>query len=346
MFDVHTHILPRSVPGPPSDAAERAGWPVVDQQGDSRRVLQAGRLVRTLAPPAWDAGARLEDMDAMGVGAHVLMPIPFTFLYDAEPAVTDRLARAQNDAIAEICARHPDRFHGLGTVALQDPPRAVAELRRIVAELGLAGVEIGTHAADAPLHDERFASFFAMAEELGAAVFVHPGRPLAPERTAHNGLAFGLARPVETTLAAGSLVHGGILTRHPGLRVCLAHGGGGTAMLAGRWQRGWEVLPRPDALAEAGPRELLARVWVDTLTYDPDALGLAARVFGPDRLVLGTDYPFTVTERPPGEAVAQAVKHGSLPGHDARWADDLTHNARRFLTGDAPQKEGPSHDPR
>lgn len=329
MLDVHTHILPPSVPDPPSAAAERAGWPVVERSGDRRRVHQAGRLVRTLTPPGWDADARLDEMDALGVAAQVLMPIPFTFCYEADPAVAERLARAQNDAIAVLVAAHPDRFFGLGTVPLQDPDRAVAELRRTRTDLLLSGVEIGTHVAGTSLHDPTLTPFWAAAEELGAAVFIHPGRFLAPDRTAHSGLDFGLARPVETSLAAGALVHGGVLTRHPGLRICLAHGGGCTAMMAGRWQRGWELLPRPEALTEASPRELLTRLWVDTLTYDPSALGMAAEVFGAGRLVLGTDYPFTVAERPPGVAVADAVRAGGVPLTD--WPADLTGNARLFL---------------
>lgn len=331
MLDVHTHILPPEVPDPPTPAAGRAGWPVVERSGDRRRVHQNGRLVRTLTPPGWDAGARLAEMDALGVTAQVLMPIPFTFCYDADPALTADLARAQNDAIAAIVAAHPDRFSGLGTVPLQDPDRAVAELRRIRTELRLSGVEIGTHVDGTSLHDPSLTPFWATAEELGAAVFVHPGRFVAPGRTGHNGLDFGLARPVETSLAAGALVHGGVLTRHPGLRVCLAHGGGCTAMMAGRWQRGWDLLPRPPALTTSSPRELLARLWVDTLTYDPGALALAAEVFGPDRLVLGTDYPFTVAERPPGAAVAEAVRAGGLPLAD--WPADLSGNARLFLEG-------------
>lgn len=347
MLDVHTHILPEAVPGPPSEAARRAGWPVVERDGERRRVLQDEALMRTLTPPGWDAGARLAEMDAAGVGGQVLMPIPFTFLYEADPAVTDRLAREQNHAIAELCAGEPERFIGLGTVALQDTGRAVAELHRIMGPLGLAGVEIGTHAAGTPLHAPRLGPFFDAAEELGAAVFVHPASPLAPDRTAHNGLAFGLARPVETTLAAGSFVHGGLLVRHPRLRVCLAHGGGCTAMIAGRWQHGWERLPRPEALATRSPRELLGRMWADTLTYDPDALGLAARVFGPRRLVLGTDYPFASAERPPGETVGRAVHDGVLPGHGAGWAAALARNARCFLTGEPPlEKEGLTDVPR
>jgi aminocarboxymuconate-semialdehyde decarboxylase len=331
VLDVHTHILPESVPDPPSDDAERAGWPVAERSGDRRRVHQAGRLVRTLTPPGWDVEARLAEMAALGVTAQVLMPIPFTFCYDADPAVTAGLARAQNDAIAEIAAAHPDRFFGLGTVPLQDPAAAVAELRRVRTELRLSGVEIGTHVAGTSLHDPSLTPFWAAAEELGAAVFVHPGRFAAPDRTGHNGLDFGLARPVETSLAAGALVHGGVLTRHPGLRICLAHGGGCTAMMAGRWQRGWDLLPRPAALTEASPRDLLARLWIDTLTYDAGALGLAAGVFGTDRLVLGTDYPFTVAERPPGAAVAEAVRTGGVPLAD--WPADLTRNARTFLEG-------------
>jgi aminocarboxymuconate-semialdehyde decarboxylase len=338
VLDVHTHVFPARVPAPASPAAEAAGWPVVVDDSGRRGVFQRGSLVRTLDPVAWDPAARVRHMDAEGVTMQAVSPIPFTFLYGADAELTDQLARLQNDQIAELCAAAPGRFFGLGTVPLQDTEAAVSELRRCMLDLGLAGVEIGTWAADRQLHDAALAPFFAAAADLGAALFIHPGRALAPERTAHNGLDFALARPLETTLAAAALVQGGVLRAHPGLRVCLAHGGGCVPQMLGRWEFGHHHVRRPADPTLPSPREELAGIWADTLTYDPEALRMSALTFGVEHLVLGTDYPFAAREAPPGAAVAAAVAADLVPLGE-RWADRLTSNGLRFLGVEAKARD-------
>lgn len=315
---------------PASAAAEAAGWPVVVDEGGQRRIHQRGKLVRTLDPVAWDVDARLLQMNAEGVATQAVSPIPFTFLYDADAELADSLARLQNDQLAEWCSAWPERYVGLGTVALQDTDAAIAELQRCRLELGLAGVEIGTHAGDRDLHDPALAPFFVAADQLGAAVFVHPGRALAPERTAHNGLDFALARCMETTLGAAALVQGGVLRANPGLRVCLAHGGGCVPQMRGRWDFGHYHVRRPTDPHVRSPGEELLGMWADTLTYDPEALRMTALTFGVDHLVLGTDYPFAARETPPGAAVAAAAAAGLVPLGE-RWDDQLVRNGRVFL---------------
>jgi aminocarboxymuconate-semialdehyde decarboxylase len=220
------------------------------------------------------------------------------------------------------------RRAALGAIPLQDPDLAVAELRRLRG-LGLAGVEIGTNVLGVGLDDPSLTGFFAAAEDCAAAVFVHPVNPLAPERTTTYGLAFGLARPLETTVAAAALVYGGVLARYPALRVCLTHGGGAIAMLAGRLARGHEILPAVDGLAGHSPQELLRRMWADTLTYDPHSLPLVAQTFGLDHLVLGTDYPLAAAERPAGAALGRAVDDGLLVMPE--WRAQLSANGEAFV---------------
>lgn len=329
MLDVHTHFMPRGL-SPPSDAAVGQGWPVVSQDGDRIEVHRRGELVRVLGPSAREPAARIADMDRTGVAAQVVMPTPFTLLYDADPDLGVRYARAQNDQLAELVDADRTRFRGLGALPLQDPAAAVEEVRRVTGELGLAGVEIGTHAADRQLHDPELTPVFAELERREAAVFVHPWQPLAPARTAHSGLAFGLARPVETELAVGSLVFGGVLERHPGLRICLAHGGAGIPALRGRLHNGWERADPAGRRPAQDPRLLLRTLWADGLTYDAAAYALAESTFGANRMVLGSDYPFAAQERVPGASIAEAVDLG-LTRIGAGWRDRTTDNARAFL---------------
>ncbi|MFC7493008.1 MULTISPECIES: amidohydrolase family protein [unclassified Nocardioides] len=329
MLDVHTHFFPRHLP-PPSDRALADGWPELAPDGDLVEVRQQGRVVRVLDATAWDATARLAAMDRLGVDHHVVLPTPFTFLYDADPDIAGDYARAQNDVLAELVASGQGRLTGFGSVPLQDPEAAVAEVGRMALELGLAGVGIGTHADLFELHSPELEPVFARIEQLDLPVFVHPWKPMAPTRTSHHGLAFGLGRPVETELAVGSLVFGGVLERHPDLRVCLAHGGAGIPAIRGRLANGWSRQPVDTRTPRAGPRHLLARLWADGLTYDPAALALAASTFGPEHMVVGSDFPFDAQESPIGASFVNGVAAGLLPyGRD--WAEVTTRNARTFL---------------
>jgi aminocarboxymuconate-semialdehyde decarboxylase len=339
IIDIHTHAVP---PVRAASAAEKAaGRPYTEDTGGSRRVLARGEVLRVLTPHAWDPAARLERMDAQGVEAQAVLPAPFTFLYGAEPGLAAEFAAEQNDAMATFCSAAPGRLTGFASVPLQDPGRAVAELRRAVLGLGLRGVEIGTNAVGLQLHDSGLDPFFGAAEDLGIPVFIHPGPLEKTGRTVHSGLAFALARPVETELATGSLVFGGVLERHPRLKACLAHGGGGVPATAGRWEHGWAKRTpgvRPDSIS---PRALLRRLWADTLTYDPAVLPLAERVFGSDHLVVGTDAPFAAQEDPPGAAAAEAARRG-LFTDPALGLDAMTANARAFLGAAVPDHLTPA----
>lgn len=333
IIDAHTHVVPSL--RVPTRAERTAGWPYIVEDDGARTVMQGEKSLRRLTSPAWDVADRSTQMDRLGVATQVLLPAPFLFLYDRAPAVAAEFAEVQNEAIADFCAAAPERFVGFASVPLQDPERAVRTLRRAVKELGLRGVEIGTHAHSLLLHDAALDVFFAEAEALDVPVFVHPGPLDRPDRTAHNGLAFALARPVETELAVGSLVHGGVLERHPALRVCLAHGGGGIPALAGRMEIGWSRNTPGARAGSPSPRALLRRLYADTLTYDPYVLPLVERAFGPDHLVVGSDFPFATQESPPGAAVLAALREGLLSSLDG---DDLARNAGTFLNGCRPPR--------
>ncbi|WP_067437551.1 amidohydrolase family protein [Nocardioides jensenii] len=337
MFDVHTHFLPRHLP-PPSEHALAEGWPELVPDGELVEVRQHDRLVRVLDATAWDAEARLAAMDRLGVEHQVVLPTPFTFLYDADPDVAGEYARAQNEVLAELVAAGSGRLTGFGSVPLQDPGGAVAEVERLALELGLSGVGIGTHADLFELHSPELEPVFARIEELDLPVFVHPWKPMAPTRTSHHGLAFGLGRPVETELAVGSLVFGGVLERHPALRVCLAHGGAGIPAIRGRLGNGWSRQPAETRSPQADPRHLLARLWADGLTYDPEALALAADTFGHEHMVVGSDFPFAAMESPIGASYVNGVAGGVLP-YGADWTEVTARNARTFLGSSDPAPE-------
>ncbi len=199
---------------------------------------------------------------------------------------------------------HPGRFFGLGTLPLQAPDLAIEEMERCIGELGLHGVEIGTHVNEWNLDHAALFPVLAAAERLGAAVFVHPWDMLGRERMSKYWLPWLVGMPAETSLAICSLIFGGVLERLPRLRLAFAHGGGAFPGTLGRIEHGFRV--RPDLCAtenDKSPRHYLHRLYFDSLVHDADMLRYLIRLVGAERIALGSDYPFPLGEAEPGKLI-------------------------------------------
>lgn len=307
--DIHAHVLPRDIP----DFKAKFGYGgFIRLAHDGRRaasmVRDDGRFFRKVGPSLWDAATRLEDMDRGGVDVQVLSTVPVMFSYWAKPRDGLAVAQVLNDHMARFVAGRPDRFVGLAALPLQDSRLAVRELERSVRELGLAGAQIGSNVNGLNLDDARLAPVFAAAEDLGAALFVHPWDMMGQEQMPRYWLPWLVGMPAELSRAICSMIFGGVFERHPKLRVAFAHGGGSFASTLGRIARGFEV--RPDLCAvdnKRAPSEYLGRFFVDSLVHDGAVLRQLLELFGDDRIALGTDYPFPLGEDEPG-ALIESLK--------------------------------------
>jgi aminocarboxymuconate-semialdehyde decarboxylase len=302
--DLHTHILPPTWP----DLSRRyghGGFVQLEHHAPCRaRMTIDGKVFREISDNCWDPLRRIEECDRHGVALQVLSTVPVMFSYWARPEHGHDLSRLLNDHIAEVVRAHPLRFAGLGTLPMQDPDRAIEEMRRCVRDLGLCGVQIGSHVNSWELGDPALFPVFEAAQELGAAVFVHPWDMVGRERMGKYWLAWLVGMPAETALAIASLIFSGTLQRLPRLRVCFAHGGGSFPGIVGRIAHGYDV--RPDLCAvdnPHNPREYLGRFHVDSLVHDVEALRTVLRLLGPRRIALGSDYPFPLGEDVPGSLI-------------------------------------------
>jgi aminocarboxymuconate-semialdehyde decarboxylase len=286
-----------------------------------RQALQQNTLWLEAAP----LERRLKDMDAQGIDLAVLSINPNWYDLDHDTAAA--VITTQNDALADFCGTHADRFAAFASVALQFPDLAADQLERAMKQLGLRGAAIGGSVAGQELANRKFDPFWAKAESLGAVVFIHPqAQGDLNGRLKGNGfLGNVIGNPLETTIALSHLIFEGTLDRHPGLKICAAHGGGYLPSYMSRSDHGCTTFPDQctPGVPKKHPTEYLKQMYFDSLVFSPEGLRHLVAEVGVDRIMLGTDYPYPWVSAPvdhvlgtPGLADAdrEAILGGTAAG--------------------------------
>ena len=302
-IDIHTHVIPENWP----NLQERygyGGWVQIEHTGPGcARMVQEGKLFREIHANSWDPDRRFDDLKRTGVDVQVISTVPVMFSYWARAQDALDLSKLLNDHVAGLVHAHPRRFVGLGTVPMQEPDLAVKELERCVKQIGLAGIEIGSHINGRNLDDPRVVEVLSAAQDLGAAVFVHPWDMLGRERMSSYWLPWLVGMPAETSLSICCMIFGGVFEKLPKLRVCFAHGGGAFPATLGRIEHGFHARPDLFTANRTNPRAYLGRFYVDSLVHDPELLRYMLKLMGERSIALGSDYPFPLGEDVPGEMI-------------------------------------------
>ena len=303
-IDIHTHILPEKWP----DLKKKYGYGgfihLDHHKTGCARMMIDDKFFREVSANTWDPQVRISECDHNSVDVQVLSTVPVMFSYWAQPQHALDLSKLLNDHIAGVVKDSPHRYIGLGTLPMQSPKLAIPELERCVKDLGLAGIEIGSHVNDWNLEQPEIFEILEAAQELDAAIFVHPWDMMGKDKMKKYWLPWLVGMPAESALAISSLIFGGVFERLPKLRVAIAHGGGAFPFTVGRIEHGFNV--RPDLCAvdnNVNPREYLGRFYVDSLVHDAGALNYLLDTIGPGKIMLGSDYPFPLGEARPGELI-------------------------------------------
>ncbi|WP_369854656.1 amidohydrolase family protein [Candidatus Thalassolituus haligoni] len=329
-IDMHCHVF---VP-----AANERVFGMAEMQREQQAFLRAmGHASvehnrQVMMPTAFEqltcVDTRLADMNANGIAIQCLSPSPSQYFYWADASLSAELVLMQNNAIAELCQRWPERFVGLGTVSLQHPQLAVEQLVELMLQPGMKGVEISTRVNDMDLDDAALLPFWQAAEQLGALVFIHPFSSRVDDRLQDWYLSNLVGQPLESTIALSRLIFAGLFDRFPNIRILSAHGGGYLPQYCGRHNRGAEVRPEAAGLSQP-PADYLNNIWFDSLVFSPHSLRHLIDQVGIGQVVLGTDYPFDM-----GSEMAQPWLNVLTP--EERQAV-LRDNAIRLLDLTVPQ---------
>ena len=243
-----------------------------------------------------------------------------------EPDLGIRLARLTNDAYGDIMERLPDKFVALATLPMQDPQAAAEELERAVEDRGLRGAMIFSNAAGSPIDDDRFMKVYETAVRFDVPIFIHPTSPLNSLGMEDYRLVPIMGFGVDTSLAILRLVFSGVLERLPGLKLVATHTGGVFPYLRGRIEAAYRAYPETRVRISRPPSEYFRRIWLDTVCYDTDVLRSSLAFWGPEKMVMGSDYPHQIGDL---EKCVQRVEGLEIDGDGE--AAILGGNAARLL---------------
>jgi aminocarboxymuconate-semialdehyde decarboxylase len=294
-IDMHAHWTPRGLLKQTAAGKDWYGWKVYsDAKGGEHaalgnRVLTFGVSRSELSDPIARATKRLE-FEGIGMEALILTGIFWNYHLDEAPA--RRFTREVNEEQAEVQNAFPERFRGMALLPMQHPRLALEELDYAVNHLGLTTVLIASNVRGMNLDEPSVLPLLEAAAAMGVSIVVHPvywGKP-GEDRFPRYHFENSFGAPLESSLAAMSVVYSGLLDRHPDIRIMFTQGGGWIHFGIGRLNLRYTQRPEASPMKKA-PVDYLAQMYFDCLVHDDDSLELLKKRAGADRIMIGTDHP-------------------------------------------------------
>ena len=320
--DLHCHVqTPRA-----AEVAKQTAVPAADpitRHGSQRTADKQRQQDIDIHAQLTSVERRLADMDRMGIDVQAISTSPMQYYYRIEPELCRQTSRLINERLAEIVGQHPDRFVALGTLPMQDPDMALAELEYCMKNLGFRGIELGTNVNKVELADARYEKLWARIEALNAVVFLHPSGFTDTSRLGPHFLTNVIGNPLDTTFALIHLVYGGVLERYPGLKIVAAHGGGYAGHYPARMDHAYKVRPECHDFIRRPPTHYMKKIYYDTMVFSHTQLEHLVNLWGANHVVIGTDYPYDMGWYKPvdfvnGAKLTRAQKDAIIGGNAAK----------------------------
>jgi aminocarboxymuconate-semialdehyde decarboxylase len=325
VIDMHNHFIAPEVIDHLAREGSHYATRIVERDGRRFFLIQE-KALRPIDGPISNAATRIGDMDHEGITTQAVSCVPFLMYPDVDAALGLAIAQVNNDAMAALAASDSLHFAPLASVPMQDPVAAARELER-ASRLGLRGVEIPPKVIERQLDESDFEVFWAAAEALNMVVCIHPFEAAPTGALARYFLGNLVGNLYDTGLAAALLIYGGVLERHPKLRIVLYHGGGALPALVGRLDMGYRLVPECRSAIPRPPSTYVSQFRFDIIAHNRELLGYLVKTYGADRFVIGTDYPLPAGLAHPVEEVRALA----LDPHDEEKILGL--NAQQLLRG-------------
>jgi predicted TIM-barrel fold metal-dependent hydrolase len=318
MIDIFTHILPPKYRG------------ALEKLGAIKRIsLSRIEALQRSNPGLLDVTLRLKVMDEFPDIMQVLTMVGPPLEAIAETEDTVDLAKIANDEMAELVARHPDKFVAVATLPMNNVDAALKEVDRAINDLKLRGVQVFTSINDKPLDSPEFLPLYQKMAQYDLPIWIHPLKEMTEpdypgEQASKYGLAAVLGWPYATSLAVTRLAASGVLEKYPKLKFITHHDGGTVPYLAGRIQNSpfkYENLTRPIT-------DSLRLFYNDTAVQGNVPNLMCAYAFcGADHMLLGTDFPMATSNLV--KETIRSVNEMTIPEAEKRKI--FVENARQIL---------------
>ncbi len=288
-IDLHNHFIAPEVIDYLAREGSHYATRIVEREGRRFFLIQE-KAMRPIDGPISNADLRLPDMDREGIAKQAVSCVPFLMYPHVEATLGLAIAQVNNDAMAALGLKDPAHFVPLASVPMQNPAVAAKELER-ASRLGLRGVEIPPKVIERQLDEPDFEVFWEAAESLGVVVCIHPFEAAPSGALARYFLGNLVGNLYDTGLAAALMIFGGVLERHPKLRVVLYHAGGALPALLGRLDMGYRLVPECRSAIPRPPSTYVSQFHFDIIAHNREMRGHLVKTYGADRFVVGTDYP-------------------------------------------------------
>lgn len=285
--------------------------------GSSFSIEFPSSLTHPVFPMIHDMKSRIKHLKDLAIDYQVISPWVDLFGYDLQETFLLNLSRLINDQNFLSVKEYPGKFSLLATLPLPYSKASSEELRYYVEEKGFDGCFIGTNINGTNLDSAVFDPLWSEAEKLDVPVYLHPSTLKFGNRLDKYYLENLIGNPLDTTIAASSIILGGVLQRHKHLKIILSHGGGYLPFGIGRIDHGYLVRPETSSTLENPPSSYISRFYYDSIVYRPSSLKLLLDVVSNKNIMLGTDYPFDMEPKDPSNV---------LIGNDANILRDVFYN--------------------